>query len=97
MPAIALIETNDAIRRRIEVARPAGSATGAGPTVETDDGLPGAVSILPPCELVAVAGVEHAGVIRLDGGIERFHGVMVMARNGFVRLLAMPCANCHSE
>ena len=82
MPAIALIETDDAVLCRIEVAWPTGSATGTRSTVETDDGFPGRVAILPPGELVAVAGIEHARVIRLDGGLERFHGVMVMAGDG---------------
>ena len=69
-PAAALVEEHDPVGGRVEVAPPAGGAAGAGAAVQHDRRLPGRAPADLPVEAVAVAGPEHAALVRLDLRVE---------------------------
>ena len=72
-PASALVEQHDAVRRRVEQPAPEGSRAGSRPAVQDDGGLALRVSAGLPVHAVAVADVQRAVLVRLDGEIEPGH------------------------
>ena len=66
--AATLVEQDDAVSLRVEVAAASRAAAGAGPTVHDEGRLPGRVATRLPVDEVVVAHVEQPLVVRLDGG-----------------------------
>jgi hypothetical protein len=68
--AAALVEEQDVVARRVELAAMIGVAAAARAAMEENGGLAARRSAPFPIELVAVADREPAGRIRLDRRIE---------------------------
>src|SRR5215475_7779486 len=67
--AIPLIEQDDPVAARVKRPAPARRAPGARATVDHQRGHALWVAAGLPVDEVAVTGIEHAGLIRLDRGI----------------------------
>ena len=78
-PAVALVEENDPVRGRIEQPPHARRASAAGPAVENHRRLAARIAAGLPVDVVPVADVEHAAVVRLDLR-EPVHGQSVGSR-----------------
>nr|WP_244409090.1 hypothetical protein [Stackebrandtia nassauensis] len=69
----ALVERDDAVAGRVEEAAPERPGTGTGAAVQHHGGFAVGVSADLPADAVAVADVEHAGVVRFGGGMAVGH------------------------
>ena len=85
-PAAPLVEQDDAVARRVEVAAEAGGAAGPGPAVHDERGLAVGVAAGLPVDAVAVADVEHALRVRLDLRIQVAHAAsLAIPRKSWAR------------
>ena len=71
--AAALVEQHDAVLRRVEQPTLGRARAAARAAVQEHDGLAVGVARGLPVHLLAVADVEHAGVVRFDLGVEVAH------------------------
>jgi hypothetical protein len=67
--AVALVEQDDPVPLRVESRARAGREPAAGAAVHAEDGQAIRVAAGLPVDEVAVTGVEHPGLVRLDRGV----------------------------
>ena len=73
-PAAPLVEQHDAVDPRVEQPAVPCRASGAGAAVQNDRRLPVRAAACLPVHEIAVAGGQHAVVVRFDFGVETRHG-----------------------